>query len=551
MQFEVNERIPEKNKIEYTVSQMIALMNDTDRKADAMKNQKWYQKMLKTVLGKNKATKEEIVENHDKLNAYMAETIAELYRREAFDNQTLVTLGAQINQVYSNIPEIKEILYNTALSLNSKIESLDSFVVLNGNIDVGKYNNLNPLVSICEIISKLDERILNNEEKMDILRSKIEQTGCIPNIEKSLSELTGELLSLSESDANEVYSDLIAVGTDSFWVSVFSQLIEQYHFLAPSAKKAVKSKVIADRVLLANDLEPETCFSYMEIFDDLVVAKREMYTQCVYHMESVPANEEKLLIPPDEVVESESMEVTLPEEDSHNKVYEMLSEGNDTFGEKISSTDENIDYQNDGFPEIKISIFLDRKEGKRNRVFLNQYLHKILQHEIKPEPYFKQNEDGEVYYLLKEFLESNIPSEASDNKLFSLCRFFNVLNRQVNNDMYAKYDTLADKMNAKKIREAYNRDEKIWIKPTIYKKKIEYIGRNPLKEAAWVVVHSYLIDVLFSENYQYRLIPKKKELIPKWNKYIKMMEDVPNEVKQCFILDMDGESEFTRYYLQK
>ena len=342
MQFELNERIPGKDKIEYTVSQMIALMNDTDRKADAMKNQKWYQKMLKTVLGKNKAAKEEIIENHEKLNAYMAETIAELYRREAFDTQTLVTLGAQINQVYSNIPEIKEILYTTAVSLNSKIESLDSFVVLIGNIDTGKYNNLNSITVVCEIVSKLDERILNNDEKMEILRSKIRQKGCIPDTEKTLDELAGELLSLSESDANEMYSDLISVGAESFWVSVFSQLIEQYHFLAPSAKKAVKANVIVDRVLVANNLEPGTCFSYMEIFDDLVTAKQEMYDQCDHYTKAVSTTKDKTLPMNKTISEPEPMEKMASEEKSQEEEYEMPSAGTDEAEETINLTDECI-----------------------------------------------------------------------------------------------------------------------------------------------------------------------------------------------------------------
>lgn len=209
---------------------------------------------------------------------------------------------------------------------------------------------------------------------------------------------------------------------------------------------------------------------------------------------------------------------------------------------------EIFDYnaKEDSNGNIIISLAVESKGGARDRSVIKPYLEKFMNHKLTPEPYFTEK-DGEVYWLVKDFFESNYPSRDADSKLIPLCRFFNVLNRQVNNDLYAKYDTMWDKFCSSDIRKAYNTGKTITIKPKdcLFKKSW---NRNPLKEAAWVVVHSYLIDKFMSENYQYRLVPKKPELAVIWNHYIEMMDDVPDLVKRYYYLNENGKSAFMYYY---
>lgn len=209
---------------------------------------------------------------------------------------------------------------------------------------------------------------------------------------------------------------------------------------------------------------------------------------------------------------------------------------------------EIFDYnaKEDSNGNIIISLAVESKGGARDRSVIKPYLEKFMNHKLTPEPYFTEK-DGEVYWLVKDFFESNYPSRDADSKLIPLCRFFNVLNRQVNNDLYAKYDTMWDKFCSSDIRKAYNTGKTITIKPKdgLFKKSW---NRNPLKEAAWVVVHSYLIDKFMSENYQYRLVPKKPELAIMWNHYIEMMDDVPDLVKRYYYLNENGKSAFMYYY---
>ena len=47
-------------KINMILSGMTALMNDTEDKTEKIEKQNWFQRMVKTVTGKNRATREEI-----------------------------------------------------------------------------------------------------------------------------------------------------------------------------------------------------------------------------------------------------------------------------------------------------------------------------------------------------------------------------------------------------------------------------------------------------------------------------------------------------------
>ena len=204
--------------------------------------------------------------------------------------------------------------------------------------------------------------------------------------------------------------------------------------------------------------------------------------------------------------------------------YDKIGLSSDFYEDKSSNTKE--------YPEYS-KVFIIRT-GYRDPAIVNEYFQKFINGKLKPEPYFTKK-DGDVYWLVKRFFESRINTQESDKNLANLARHFNVLNRQVNNDLYKKYDSLGDKLAAPAVRKAY------------------YTGKcngkqNPLKEAAWIVVHSYVIDRFFSENYQYRLIPKHQELVPLWNSYINSMEDIPDIVKKYYILNENCESPFTYHY---
>ena len=56
-------------KINMILSGMTALMNDTEDKTEKMEKQNWFQRMVKTVTGKNRAPREDIKHKKVKINA--------------------------------------------------------------------------------------------------------------------------------------------------------------------------------------------------------------------------------------------------------------------------------------------------------------------------------------------------------------------------------------------------------------------------------------------------------------------------------------------------
>ena len=84
------------SRMNMVISGMTTLMNDIDGKVEMMESQNWFQKMINTLTGKNRVTRDEIKRNHDKLNAYMSEAISELYNQNCIDHQITISLGNQI-----------------------------------------------------------------------------------------------------------------------------------------------------------------------------------------------------------------------------------------------------------------------------------------------------------------------------------------------------------------------------------------------------------------------------------------------------------------------
>ena len=119
-------------RINMILSGMTALMNDTNSKVASMESQNWFQRMVKTVTGKNKLTQSEIQQNHDKLNAYMSEAIAELYNRNCIDHEVMMSLGTQLNELYADHIQLKQMLGAFVSKLNEKIDSVDNFHMLSG-----------------------------------------------------------------------------------------------------------------------------------------------------------------------------------------------------------------------------------------------------------------------------------------------------------------------------------------------------------------------------------------------------------------------------------
>jgi len=259
-------------RINMILSGMTALMNDTNSKVASMESQNWFQRMVKTVTGKNKLTQSEIQQNHDKLNAYMSEAIAELYNRNCIDHEVMMSLGTQLNELYADHIQLKQMLGAFVSKLNEKIDSVDNFHMLTTEINQGVYGSFSPIVAVCKIMSQFDNRILTDRRKLDILKRSLLSQEIINDKPIRLTEYLQSVVEISMDDAGQIYLELGTI-RGNFMANIILGLMENYHFLPDMARKMKKKDVIIEGVVNSEGLDASIEISMNDIYEDFVNSK--------------------------------------------------------------------------------------------------------------------------------------------------------------------------------------------------------------------------------------------------------------------------------------
>lgn len=262
-------------QIQWIISGMAALMRDTEGKATAMQSQNWFQRMVKTVSGKNRLTLEEIKRNHEQLNLYMAESITELYRMNCVDQRLMMSLGTQLNEIYAAQFSLREMLGAFVEKLNAKIDSVDNFHMLVTEIEQGVYTSDSPIVSICKVLSQFDNRILEDTRKLDIIRRSLVEKNILVEKPILLTVYLQNLLNVPLGDAGQIYLELGAIH-ENFIAAIMSKMMENYHFLPEMARKTKNRASLVAAVMQGDDLDPDVALSASEIYDDFVNSKLEV-----------------------------------------------------------------------------------------------------------------------------------------------------------------------------------------------------------------------------------------------------------------------------------
>ncbi len=259
-------------RVNMILSGMTALMNDTDQKAEAMQSQNWFQRMLKTVTGKNKATNEEIRQNHDKLNAYMSEAIAELYSRDCIDHKVMLSLGTQINELYADHLQLKQILGSFASRLNEKIESVDNFHMLTTEIEQGVYSGYRPIIAICMVMSQFDNRMYEDTRKLDIIKRSLYTQQILTDDAYLITDYLMDILEMPDDEMGAVYLELGTIRQD-FMAAILLGAAESYHFLPDMARKMKNKKALIDNIITQEGLDATVSLSTNEIYDSFISSK--------------------------------------------------------------------------------------------------------------------------------------------------------------------------------------------------------------------------------------------------------------------------------------
>lgn len=268
------------NKLNLIISGMASLMNDTENKVTAMESQNWFQRMTKTLFGKNKATKEEIRRNTDKLNSYMTEALSELYNRNLIDEKIIMSLGIQLNELYKEHLQLKQMMGAFVDKLNKKIERIDNYHLLIKEIELGEFSKEAPIVELCKIMSQLDKTTIQDDRKIGILKKELIQYNVVTEEEVLLIDYLKSLLEISMDEVGAIYLELQTM-KDNFMASLAMSMIEKYHFLPEMTKKLKNKNKIIEEVIVEQGLDENVALGTEYIFDEFVNSKIQVYNNFI------------------------------------------------------------------------------------------------------------------------------------------------------------------------------------------------------------------------------------------------------------------------------
>ena len=260
------------DRLNLILSGMTALMNDTDSKVALLESQTWFQRMVKTLTGKNKLTQSEIQQNHDKINAYMAEAIAELFNRECIAQEVMMSLGTQLNEIYVEHIQLKQMMGAFVSKLNTKIDSVDNFHMLTTEINQGVYGDSVSVVSICRILSQFDNRILEDSRKLDIIRRCLVTQNIISDCQANLLDYLYEVIDIPIEMAGQIYLELSTI-RGNFFANILLGMMENYHFLPDMARKMKNKQVLIEDVVNKEGIDAGITLASYEIYEDFVNSK--------------------------------------------------------------------------------------------------------------------------------------------------------------------------------------------------------------------------------------------------------------------------------------
>lgn len=288
--------IESENNINQTINGMLCLLESSEEKINAIQEQNWFQRMIYSLLGKNKASLKEIKENKDKIDKYVAEAITEMYKRNMISESYVVSLGNRINEISFSSAALKRQLLEIGSALNEKIESVDHYHVLRGLIDEGKFNEYPELYTLIYIVASCDKRVLVDDDHIWLLEKSLKKAGMlcqdlnIADEAESISKLPSESLEgilietnrtvfnqslkkifafLNTSNSHDSESGQLIIASEKLFDLLVDDKKTYFEFMENKKREQLAEKeAISDEIDLAN---------VVGVYDKEKIPKREDY----------------------------------------------------------------------------------------------------------------------------------------------------------------------------------------------------------------------------------------------------------------------------------
>lgn len=170
-------------------------------------------------------------------------------------------------------------------NLEASINSVDNFNMLITEIDQGVYTAGNALLSICNVLSQLDRRILCDHRKLEIIRRSLEEQNILNDTKIPLREYLTGILCVPAEDMGEIL-ELGMIRGNGVADTTLS-VIDTYFSMALEERETINVPTWICEEIKEKGLSDTISFSTNEIYNDFISGK-------IHVMEELSAKDESV-----------------------------------------------------------------------------------------------------------------------------------------------------------------------------------------------------------------------------------------------------------------
>lgn len=258
------------------IAGMTAIIEGNEASYETMKNQKWFERIWYDLTQKNKATVKEMQARRDQLTKYTVQILIKMNKMMNEHSECIFDLYRALAIARRDLNVVVEEVELLTIRLNEKIISLDGFQDIITDIQNKKYDKYSPLISLIDIMSLLDNRIIQDEAKMVRLKETMENNGFDFSTNVNIQKYSNEVFLLPENKVGRILLFCQSFSNRSRFLAYTNYLIENYFYLSDSDKRIVREsgEAISSALCLANLTSDANCV-LDEMFTDLKISIKQ------------------------------------------------------------------------------------------------------------------------------------------------------------------------------------------------------------------------------------------------------------------------------------
>ena len=265
------------DEISMIIAGMTSIIEGNECSYEAMKNQKWFQRIWYELTGKNKATVKEMKERRDQLTKYIIKIIEVMINKIDYNCNYIYDLYRSFAVIRCDLSGIVDNINLLAHKLNEKIVSVDNYHFLINEIRNEKFSLSTPLISLIDIMSMVDYQTAQDRKKLIQIKETMEKVGFDFSREIDMNTFSEEILSIPENKVGRILLFCQSFSTQSRILNYTCILMEKYFFLWDTEKRITKQNGEAvDFALGIANLNANDSCVIIDMYSDLSRVMCEM-----------------------------------------------------------------------------------------------------------------------------------------------------------------------------------------------------------------------------------------------------------------------------------